>query len=201
MKGVEEEIVLLMMPVYFIPNVEVTSRDVTSCQNSWNLIIDDESAAYKAYKSSTDQAHPTCIIWFSHVFYERLFNIHPLCRPLFTKGVESVGAFLVQMVSMSLSQLRDPTKFQQTMTALAARHCERGVKASEYGTIGEVLFYSLRKCLGEEAYNPTVETAWKKIYSSMLRIIVPLVVTYERTGKLVSAGSQNSSEAEKRKQT
>jgi hemoglobin-like flavoprotein len=187
-----------MMPVYFVANVEVTNRDITCCQNVWNLILDDQSPGYIEHKTSNEQAHPTCIVWFYHVFYERLFNIHPLCRPLFTKGVESVGAFLVQMVSMSLSQLRDSSKFQKTMTALAARHCERGVKASEYGVIGEVLFYSLRRCLGEGTYTPVVETAWKKIYSSMLRIIVPLVVTYERTGKLVS-DPQNSSEADKRK--
>jgi hemoglobin-like flavoprotein len=101
------------------------------------------------------------------------------------KGIESVGAFLVQMVSMSLSQLRDPTKFKKTMTSLAARHCERGVKASEYGVIGEVLFYSLKKCLGEETYTTSVEISWKKIYSVMLREIVPLVVRYERTGKFI----------------
>jgi hemoglobin-like flavoprotein len=199
---VEEEIVLLMMPVYYHASAEVTNRDITACQNVWNLILEDQSPSFLEYKKATDNPPPTCIIWFYHVFYERLFNIHPLCRPLFTKGVESVGSFLVQMVSMSLSQLRDVTKFKKTMTSLAARHCERGVKASEYGVIGEVLFYSLKKCLGEEIYTNSVETSWKKIYSVMLREIVPLVVNYERTGKLIHETPQlpvAGSEEEKRK--
>lgn len=85
------------MPVYYIADAEVTNRDITACQNVWNLILDDQSEAYLEYKKSTDSPHGSCIIWFYHVFYERLFNIHPLCRPLFTKGVESVGAFLVQI--------------------------------------------------------------------------------------------------------
>lgn len=81
------------------------------------------------------------------------------------------------------------------MTSLAARHCERGVKASEYGVIGGVLFYTLQKCLGQAAYTPAVETSWKKIFSVMLREIVPLVVKYERTGNFInnepaSAGSE-----------
>lgn len=200
MRGLEEEIVLLMMPVYYIPKAEVTTRDITACQNVWNLIVEDKSDAFTEFKKNDPSSAPeTCIIWFYHVFYERLFNVHPLCRPLFTKGVESVGAFLVQMVSMSLSQLRDSQKFEKTMTSLAARHCERGVKASEYGVIGEVLFYTLQKCLGPNAYTPSVETSWKKVFSVMLRIIVPLAVRYERTGKLISDPPSAGSEEAKRK--
>mmetsp|Transcript_9930 Transcript_9930/g.10431 ORF Transcript_9930/g.10431 Transcript_9930/m.10431 type:complete len:223 (+) Transcript_9930:107-775(+) len=200
-KAVEEEIVLLMMPVYFIPQAEVISRDINSCQDVWNLILDDRSPAYLEYIKKANPPPTSCIVWFYSVFYERLFNVHPLCRPLFTKGIESIGSFLVQMVSMSLGQLRDPSKFKKTMTSLAARHCERGVKASEYGVIGEVLFYTLKKCLGDETYTTEIDTAWKKVFSVMLREIVPLVVNYERTGKFTSDVSvaPSASEADKRK--
>ena len=227
-KAFEEEIVLLMMPVYYIPQVEVTSNDILACQNVWNLILDEKSIEYQNYlKTITIAAAATttiatttitsttvattnntiqpksCIEWFYSIFYDRLFNVHPLCRPLFTKGIESLGTFLVQMISLTLSQLRDSLKFKKTMRSLAIRHCERGVKAIEYGIIGEVLFYALKKCLGLVSYTIEVENSWKKVYSAMLREIVPLVVNYERNGKITESDLRNNSgsEADKRKST
>jgi hemoglobin-like flavoprotein len=187
-----------MMPVYYIPNAEVNTRDVTACQNVWNMILEDQSPKWLERVQSGDKKYPSCITWFYNVFYERLFNVHPLCRPLFTKGIESIGSFLVQMVSMSLSMLRDNAKFKRLMAELAKRHCERGVKASEYGIIGEVLFYSLRVCLGETVYSTSVETAWKKIFSVMLKEIVPLCVNYERTG-IINVGDARSSNSDSKK--
>lgn len=84
---------------------------------------------------------------------------------------------------MSLQQCDDKLKFQKAMVALAERHCERGVKAVEYGIIGDVLFYTLQETAGA-LYTPTVEACWKKVFSSMLAIIVPLCVSYERKGLL-----------------
>ncbi len=45
--------------------------------------------------------------------------------------------------------------------------------------MGEVLFWSLRQCLGEEAYTLEVHSAWIKIYCHMLKIMVPLAVAHE----------------------
>ena len=45
--------------------------------------------------------------------------------------------------------------------------------------MGEVLIYSLRATVGAEAFNPTVHLAWIKIYSRMLRTMVPVAVQHE----------------------
>lgn len=55
----------------------------------------------------------------------------------------------------------------------------QGIRTIEYGVIGEVLFWSLQKILGD-AYTRRVEEAWTKVFSSMLRIIVPIAVAFER---------------------
>ena len=65
------------------------------------------------------------------------------------------------------------------MVALAERHCELGVLANEYGIVGDVLFYSLQACLDSDAYNYAAELSWIRIYSSMLRAILPTVVSYQ----------------------
>ena len=55
-----------------------------------------------------------------------------------------------------------------------------GVRTVEYGVVGDVLFHCIEVFLGKEAYTRAVERSWLKIFSSMLRIIVPIAVTFER---------------------
>lgn len=183
-KGNDMDIINLMMPLYYIPNPNITLRDTTTCLSVWNAILHDASPKYIENKNNNPNfKYQTCREWFYQTFYERLFDIHPLCKPLFVKGVDSIGIFLVQMISMSLNQCEDPVKFQKSMIDLAERHCERGVKAVEYGIVGDVLFYTLQETSGG-LYTPAVEACWKKVFSSMLAIIVPLCIQYERNGKL-----------------
>lgn len=47
------------------------------------------------------------------------------------------------------------------------------------GLVGEVLFWSIRQCTGPKIYTYDVHQAWIKIYSHMLRVMVPLAVAYE----------------------
>lgn len=49
------------------------------------------------------------------------------------------------------------------------------------GIFGEVLFYTLRKTLGPEAYSTAVQYAWVKVMSRILRVIIPMVVRFEMT--------------------
>lgn len=47
------------------------------------------------------------------------------------------------------------------------------------GVVGEVLFWALKRCLGEACYSAALHRAWVKIYSRMLRTIVPVAVSME----------------------
>lgn len=160
---------------------EITDRDLVVAKSSWNYIIEDRSPLYLELKKGPDFEHASCISWFYSIFYARLFNVHPMCKPLFTSGIVSQGKFLVKMVSLILNCLKHREKFVKTMEDLAMRHCERGIRGVEYGIVGDVLFYSLQKTLGN-LFTLEIETAWKLIFSSMLGIIVPLCIEYERTG-------------------
>ena len=55
----------------------------------------------------------------------------------------------------------------------AETHNERGIKAIEYGIVGEVLCYTLRQCLGT-AYTPNAHFTWVKILSKILAVMVPV---------------------------
>lgn len=178
------DIIDAMMPVYYIHNSIVTAGDISIAKESWELITDDKSNEFikQRNNSQNNNFHFTsCIGWFYVVYYERLFDIHPLCKPLFTTGIISQGKFLVKMISLTLNQLHDPSNFHAIMKGLALSHCSKGVKAVEYGIVGSVLFYTLKKVLGEQ-FTSLVEHTWIKIYSAMLYAIIPLVVEYEMNG-------------------
>ena len=46
------------------------------------------------------------------------------------------------------------------------------------GIVSEVLFYTIRRCLGE-AYDKEIHNVWVKVVSRMLKIMVPVAVAYE----------------------
>ncbi len=66
-----------------------------------------------------------------------------MARYLFKSGMRSQGKFLVQMISLSLSELADPAKFDKTLTKLAEVHYERGVKAVECKYLNNTFQYFL----------------------------------------------------------
>lgn len=173
----EEEIVRLMMPVYYSED-PITDEEYDLALNSWRMILNNSSPEFLANKKNVNFPYPTCIIFFYNSFYDRLFDIHPVAKNMF-KDMRSQGKFLVKMISLSLSERENAAKYQKTLIKLAEIHNNRGIKAVEYGVVGEVLFWSIRLCVGPLVYTYDVHQAWVKIYSNMLKIMVPSAVGYE----------------------
>lgn len=176
----DEQIIQMMMPVYFISDAVITDTDITCVQHSWNvLIIEDQSKEFLRSQESPTFVYSSCISWFYSVFYSRLFNVHPLFRPrLNAKGSKS-GKSLVMMIATTINGLRDKDMFTRVVSEMAKNLCWSGVKPVEYGILGEVLLYSLHVVLGSD-YTIEVDTAWRKVYSQVLDIIIPVCVAYER---------------------
>lgn len=82
------------------------------------------------------------------------------------------------MISLLLSDLTDDDKFDTQLYQLVVTHNSKGVKASEYGLVGEIIFYTLRKTIGP-AYTVAVGKAWVKVFSRMLKVIVPKAIALE----------------------
>ena len=178
-KKSDAEIMRFMLPLYYTSDT-VTNEDIELARTSWNLIINDASTRYKELSSRRIVSQPSSISWFYTTFYNRLFDIHPACKPLFNRGIVGQGNFLVKMITLTLNQLRNPDTFRGTMESLAARHCDWGVRGVEYGIVGDVLFYSLHYVLGDEGFNEGVQVAWWRIYSAMLTHILPICIRHER---------------------
>jgi hemoglobin-like flavoprotein len=103
-----------------------------------------------------------------------------MAESLFKNGIVSQGKSFVKMMSIILSQLLNESKFESLMEKIANSHFQHGVKAVEYGIVGEVLFYTLQLTIGDP-YTVAVELAWKKIYSKVIGRILPICVSLERS--------------------
>ena len=47
------------------------------------------------------------------------------------------------------------------------------------GVVGEILFYTLKQCVGETAYTRDTHRVWCKIISRMMNTMVPISVAFE----------------------
>ena len=131
-KDSARDIVKLMMPVYYNDS-PITKDEHGAASAVWQMILSNSAPAFLEQRKQSQEFYrrfTTSIMYFSHCFYSRLFNIHPMARDLF-KDMKSQGKFLVKMISLSLSEMNDAAKFESTLIKLAEIHNERGVKAVE----------------------------------------------------------------------
>lgn len=115
------------------------------------------------------------------------------------KDPSTQGKFLVSLFSFVFTVMDDEDKFNERLVDLADSHCKRGVKSSEYAIIGEVMFWTLKRCLGP-GYDSKTHTAWVKIFSKMLKVIVPISITHElenNTAQIERVNHYNNSSSSK----
>ena len=73
----EAEIVNLMMPIYYI-DLEVTVEDIERASLVWQMIINDTAPMFVALKGTADFEYQSSTMMFFDLFYNRLFDIHPV---------------------------------------------------------------------------------------------------------------------------
>lgn len=95
------------------------------------MILSNTSEYFLSMQGKPGFEQPTCISLFYDCFYARLFDVHPLSKPMFSAGLKVQGKFLVKMMSLTLNIADQDAKFDETMVRLAEVHNDRGVKAIE----------------------------------------------------------------------
>lgn len=177
----QEQLVKLILPLYFNED-PITKEEVAIAQSSWDQILNDQSQEFKK-RSSEDptfgQENPSCTTFFFTTFYARLFDVHPAARYMFKAGLKSQGKFLIQLMTLALTLVLEEEKFNRVLLNLAVKHNERGVKAIEYGIVGEVMFWTLRVVLGPEHLSEQTYFIRTKIFSRMLKVMVPSALAHE----------------------
>jgi hypothetical protein len=127
----EKEIIEFVKPIYYT-DVPITEEEMNAAVNVWKLILNNRSEAFfKIKKEDPTIEFETCMDFFFHTIYTRLFDIHPDCRGLFHRSINKQGSFLLRFISMCIADWNDQQKWDKTLIQLANIHNKLGVKAVE----------------------------------------------------------------------
>jgi hemoglobin-like flavoprotein len=100
----------------------------------------------------------------ARLFYDRLFELDPQLRSLFSTDISEQGRKLMQMLAYCVQGLDNLDGLMPAVRALGARHVEYQVADSDYDTVGEALVWTLEKGLGAD-FTPEMRDAWLTVYS------------------------------------
>lgn len=98
------------------------------------------------------------------LFYERLFQIDPNLRPLFTGDMQAQGRKLMAMMNTVVNGLTRLETIVPAVQDLGRRHAGYGVQDRHYDTVAEALLWTLGQGLGER-FTKEVEQAWVAAYT------------------------------------
>ena len=172
--------IIHVLPHYYIANDDLTAEEHSIIETSWELITKNSSLGIAESFTETElrsDVQKSKLVDFYDLFYERLFDVHPSSIALF-RNMNQKGKMLVGLIETIIAQLNHTETFATTMRKLAVVHAKMGVMAYEYGIVGDVLFWTLEKVLGED-YRLSIRISWIKLYSKMLSEILPVALVEE----------------------
>lgn len=105
------------------------------------------------------------------LFYDRLFELDPSLRSLFSSDLGEQKKKLLQTLSVAVTGLTDLAALTPIVRALGKRHVGYRVKPEHYGTVGSALLWTLRKGLGE-GFDGQHEAAWTKVYEILSKTML-----------------------------
>ena len=100
------------------------------------------------------------------IFYDRLFEIAPQVKPMFTGDMAEQRRKLMAMLAAVVNGLGNPESILPVASALAIRHVSYGARPEHYPAVGAALLWTLEKGLGE-AWTSDVADAWTAAYGTL----------------------------------
>ena len=97
------------------------------------------------------------------LFYQKLFELDPALRPLFSPSLDEQGRKLMQMIGAAVGLLDKPHVLTPTLEALGRRHVAYGVRTDHYHPVGVALILTLQQGLGA-AFTAEARQAWIAFY-------------------------------------
>lgn len=101
------------------------------------------------------------------LFYNRLFEIAPEVRPMFSKtSMPEQSRKLISMLSYIIGKLDNLGSIIDEVAKLAQRHVKYGVEPKHYEPVGAALLWTLEKGLGT-TWNEEAKEAWTLCYITL----------------------------------
>ncbi len=102
------------------------------------------------------------------LFYNKLFQLAPEVRTLFSSSVPEQSKKLMAMLHYMVRHINQPDEVSATLSALASRHVKYKVKPYQYAVVGNALLWTLSQGLGSD-WNEAAEDAWAAFYTHVSR--------------------------------
>ncbi|MEM7019425.1 MAG: globin family protein [Pseudomonadota bacterium] len=106
----------------------------------------------------------------AELFYNKLFELEPSVKPLFTGDMKEQGKKLMQMIAIAVGGLNDLGNIVPAVRQLGERHVGYGVKDEHYDTVGEALIWTLGQGLGDE-FTDEAKEAWVLTYTTLATVM------------------------------
>ena len=103
---------------------------------------------------------------FVAMFYDRFFAEAPETRRLFTTDMALQREKVVDMLSMAVRSLDDPTTIENELADLGDRHIEYRVDAGYYEVMNRAIIGALQDCLGDR-FTTEMAVAWENTLQFM----------------------------------
>ncbi len=116
----------------------------------------------------------------AEIFYNRLFELDPSLRPLFSGDMKKQGQALMSMLATAVGGLNRLETIVPAVEALGVRHAEYGVKEKDYDTVGAALLWTLEKGLGD-LFTDEVSAAWATVYTILATTMIAAANASQKT--------------------
>lgn len=107
----------------------------------------------------------------AEIFYERLFEIDPKLRSLFSDDIVAQTEKVMIALGAVVAQIHDLDACRSMTEELAIRHVSYGVAAEDYRSVGEAVIVTLSEVL-EEDFTSDMEAAWRAGYAAIAGAMV-----------------------------
>lgn len=119
------------------------------------------------------------------LFYDRLFEVAPSVRPLFSGDMKSQGQKLMSAIKMVVRSLDKLDTITPALAVLGQRHLEYGAQDAHYDVVGEVLLWTLAKGLGN-AFTPETAQAWASAYGILADVMKQAAHDLQQNGREIA---------------
>jgi hemoglobin-like flavoprotein len=105
------------------------------------------------------------------MFYERLFEIAPVVKPLFRGDMAEQRRKLMATLAVVVGGLGNIETVLPAASALAKRHVDYGVKPEHYDQVGAALLWTLERGLGD-LWTSELAAAWSAAYRTLAGFMI-----------------------------
>ncbi|MCL1078090.1 hemin receptor [Parashewanella spongiae] len=130
----------------------MTPHQITIIQQSWENVLPIKAQA-------------------AEIFYNRLFELDPSLKPMFTGDIKQQGDKLMLTLSVAVNSLTRLETLIPILEDMARRHVDYGVQDKHYATVGQALIDTLATAFGD-AFTDELKSAWTEMYQVVANTMI-----------------------------